>query len=135
MLLLTRKGDDVFHNGVKLTVVKQKSKGPNKEVVKIEGLEGSNGQKWVSLSLLNEGETELTHLKGREVTSSRKYQLTKDEQLEVDKLQARIDEILEVAKSRYVPRPNFNLNISELSKEERDKHIEHVQRYLSTLKG
>lgn len=135
MLLLTRQGRDVFHNGVKLTIVKQASKGPNKEVVKIDGLEGSNGQKWVSLSLLNEGDNDLTNLKGREVTTSRKYQLTKDEQLEVDKLQTRIDEILEVAKSRYVPRPNFNLDISKLSKEERDKHIKHVQRYLSTLKG
>ena len=55
MLVLTRKGVDVFHDKVKLTVVAQATKGANKEVVKIDGLPGSNGQKWISLSTLKEG--------------------------------------------------------------------------------
>lgn len=45
MLELERKGREVFCKGRKLTIVEQKTKGPNKEVVKVDGLEGSKRQK------------------------------------------------------------------------------------------
>lgn len=111
MLVLERKGDEVFCENKKLTIVSQATKGPNKEVVKIDGLNGSNGQKWVSLSRLQQGLNEVETI-AREVTISKKYSLTIEEQKEVDNLQAKIDSIIEVAKSRYVP----NISIKDLEK-------------------
>lgn len=103
MLTLERKGYEITCDGKKLTVVKQKTKGPNKEVVKIEGLEGSNGKKWLSLSLIPDNATTTftdDELVPHEVT---KYELTPEETKEVAELQAKIDAIINAAKARYVP--------------------------------
>lgn len=129
MLVLERKGSEVFCKGVKLTIVPQATKGPNKEVVKVAGLEGSNGQKWVSLAKLKEGINEL-ECQGREVTySTKSYQLTQEEAQEVKELQARIDAIIEGAKARYVKKPNLALDPSKLSEEERLAQIELIKKY------
>lgn len=128
MLVLERKGNEVFCDGKKLTINAQASKGPNKEVVSIKGLEGSNGQKWVSLSRLVEGTNEI-ETQAREVTISKKYSLTEAEQKKVDKLQAEIDSIIEVAKSRYVP----NLSVKDLEKNTsltKEQKIEYLQKLL-----
>lgn len=129
-MILERKSDEVFHNGVKLTINKQASKGEGNEVVKIDGLEGSNGQKWISLARLKQGENEIT-CQGREVTVSKKYELTKDEKAEVDKLQAQIDKIVETAKSRYVAKPKLLTpdEIAKLTPEERVALADQIKSY------
>lgn len=128
MIVLTRKGNEVFFGNQKLTINPQQTKGPNKEVVKIEGLPGTNGQKWVSLTRLVEGDNEL-ECQGREVTITKKYVLTKEEQEEVNRLQARIDEIVEGAKKRYVAKPNLNVDPNKLTPEQRAELVEQIKKY------
>lgn len=128
MIVLTRRGNDVFFGNQKLTINPQQTKGPNKEVVKIEGLPGTNGQKWVSLTRLVEGDNQI-ECQGREVTITKKYVLTKEEQEEVNRLQTRINEIIEGAKKRYVPRPNLNVDPTKLTEEEKAKLIEQIKKY------
>ena len=128
MLVLERKGSEVFCDGKKLTINAQASKDPNKEVVKIAGLEGSNGQTWVSLSRLQEGINEI-ETQARTVTARKKYSLTEAEQTKINKLQAEIDSIIEVAKSRYVP----NLSVKDLEKNTsltKEQKIEYLQKLL-----
>lgn len=127
MLVLERKGNEVFCNGQKLTIVAQATKGPGKEVVKVEGLDGSNGQKWVSLSKLVEGLNEI-ECNGREV-SSQKYTLTQEERERVSQLQSEIDSIINKAKERYVAKPNLNMDPSKLTEEERLALIDQITKY------
>lgn len=130
MLELERKNDKVYCNGVKLRINKQASKGPGNEVVNVEGLEGSNGQKWVSLSRLHEGINTI-ETTARQVSTA-KYQLTLEEQKEVNELQARIDTIINNAKSRYVAKPNFSkIDPSKLSDEEKAVLIANLKQYLA----
>lgn len=126
MLVLERKGNDVFCDGKKLTIVAQATKGPGKEVVKIDGLEGSNGQKWVSLSRLVEGINEI-ETNARQVTN--KYELTQEEQNEINSLQARIDEIINNAKTRIVTKPKLDFNPAAMTEAERLAKIEELKRY------
>ena len=131
MLVLVRKGNDVYHESDstrKLTIVEQKTKGPGKEVVKIEGLPGSNGQKWVSLSKLNQGANQIT-CQAKEVTTTSKYQLTAEESKRVKELQEELNAIIANAKSRYVPKPSFNVDPSKMSEAERRAKVEEVKRF------
>lgn len=123
MLVLERKGNEVYFEGRKLTIVAQATKGPNQEVVKIEGLPESNGQKWISLRKLNEGLNEL-ECQAKEVTSYKKYELTNEEQETIKSLQAQIDEIIENAKKRYVPK----------HKRLEDMTIEELEAYIASRK-
>lgn len=134
MLALERKGDEVFCQGVKLTIVKQETKGPGKEVVKVEGLEGSNGQKWVSLSRLKEGVNEV-ECKAREVVSTSKYTLTSEEKARIDELQAEIDSIIATAKARYVAKPNLNVDPSKMTEEQRLELAAQLEKYIANLKA
>ena len=134
MLVLERKGSDVFCNGQKLTIVAQATKGPGKEVVKVEGLEGSNGQKWVSLSKLAEGLNEI-ECNGREVSTNQRYTLTTEEKARVAELQAEIDSIIAQAKSRYVAKPNMNRDISKMSETERLALASQLEAYIASLKA
>lgn len=130
-LVLKRVKDEVFFESRKLTIVKQETKGVGNEVVKIEGLPNSNGQKWVSLSKLNEGLNSLV-CKKREVTSpTRNYVLTPQEASDVKRLQSQIDEIIEVAKSRYVAKPNLNVDPSKMTLEERQAKYEELKKYFN----
>lgn len=116
MIQLTRKGRDVFYEGTKLTRVDQATKGPGNEVIKIEGLEGSNGAKWISLSKLQEGLNEI-EVKGKTVTNSGSYTLTQSEKDEIAKLQKRIDEIKAIGRKRYEltkPKDLTKMSIEEL---------------------
>lgn len=134
MLELERINDEVYCNGVKLRINKQASKGPGNEVVNVEGLEGSNGQKWVSLSRLHEGMNTI-ETTARQVTTA-KYQLTPEEQKEVNELQARIDTIINNAKSRYVAKPNFSkIDPSKLSDEEKEALIANLKQYLAVAES
>lgn len=127
VLVLTRKNDEVFFGSTKLTIVAQASKGSNKEVVKIAGLPNSNGQKWVSLAKLQQGSNVLA-CKAKEVTTS-SYSLTADEVKKVNELQSQIDAIKEAAKARYIAKPNLNLNVQELTKEQRIAEVEKIKKY------
>jgi len=132
-LILERIGMDVFCNGKKLTRVDQSTKGPDKEVIKIEGLENSNGQKWVSLKNLNQGINEL-ECRARDVTiraksSTESYTLTTDEQREINDLRERIDLIISDAKKRFIPKPDLSLNPVEMTEEQRLAKIEELKRY------
>jgi phage host-nuclease inhibitor protein Gam len=144
-LILVRKGNEVFCNDIKLYINEQKTKNDGKgaPVVKIEGLPNSNGQKWISLNKLNEGEN-IIEAKGANRTSSnnKKYILTPDEQKivnelqsEIDKLQSEMNSIIEKAKERYVPIPDLKADINSLSQEERIKLVGSLESYLSALRG
>lgn len=128
MLTLVRNGNDVFCDGKKLTINAQASKGPNKEVVKIDGLEGSNGQKWVSLSLLEEGENQIA-TKGREVTSTQSYTLTPEETAKVNDLKAQIAEIVDAAKARYVAKPKLDVDPTKMTEAQRLAKIEELKKF------
>lgn len=125
MLTLVRKGNDVYHEGIKLTRVDQASKGPGNEVIKIEGLPESNGQKWVSLRQLKEGENQI-QTKGREVVSTTTYILNPTEKAEVDKLQARINQIKEQARLRYQATPKFK-PVKDMNPTELETYIKYLK--------
>lgn len=134
-LVLTRTGNEVFHESKKLTIVAQATKGPGNEVVKIEGLPNSNGKKWISLGLLKQGLNELT-CTARDVTrhaqpAKRNYTLTTDEDAQVKALQAQIDTIIDAAKARYVARPNLDIDVTKLTPEEKAAYIEQVKKYFN----
>ena len=124
MLELVRKGNEVYYEGKKLTIVAQATKGPNKEVVKIADI-NSLGKKWISLNLLKEGSNiiEDKDLVGRQV-STKDYQLTQDEQNQINELKAQIDAIIENAKKRYIPK----------SKKLEDMSIEELEAYIAQRK-
>ena len=132
MIKLTREGRDVFYEGTKLTRVDQATKGPGNEVIKIDGLEGSNGAKWISLSKLQEGLNEI-EVKGKTVTNSGSYTLTQSEKDEMNKLQKRIDEIKEIGRKRYQltkPKDLTKMSIEELEEylvEKRKIHQEQMK--------
>jgi len=120
MMKLTRVGKDVFYEGTKLTRVDQATKGPGNEVIKIDGLEGSNGAKWISLSKLKEGLNEID-VKGKIVTNSGSYTLTQSEKDEMAKLQKRIDEIKEIGRKRYqLTKP---IDLTKMSIEELEAYL------------
>lgn len=129
MLTLVRSGREVTCNGHKLTMVEQATKGPGNEVIKIEGLEGANGQKWVSLRSLQQGENQV-NTKGREVVATQSYTLNMAEKAEIDKLQARINAIKEAARVRYAATPRFK-PVGEMNASELETYI----KYLSELKA
>ena len=133
MITLIREGRDVFYEGTKLTRVDQASKGPGNEVIKIDGLPGTNGAKWISLSKLKEGLNENIEVKGKEVTNSGSYTLTQSEKDEIAKLQKRIDEIKEIGRKRYQltkPKDLTKMSIEELEEylvEKRKIHQEQMK--------
>ena len=129
MLVLVRKDNKVYHNNVELKINAQASKGAGNEVVDISGLPNSNGQKWISLSKLQQGHNEIA-CKARIVKSTQKYELTPEEALEVKELQSKIDAIIEGAKARYVAKPNLDVDIASLSDEEKEALIAQVQNYI-----
>lgn len=129
MMKLERINDEVFFEGKKLTIVAQATKGPGKEVVKIEGLPGSNGQKWISLKRLEQGINEI-QCEAREVTVGAKYKLTAEEQARVNELQNEIDEIINAAKARYVAKPDMNIDPSKMTAAERQAKIAELKAYL-----
>lgn len=134
-LILTRTGKDVYFEGRKLTRVDQSTKGPNNEVIKIDGLPNSNGKKWISLGLLAEGDNSLT-CTARDVTrhpqtatQKRNYTLTDGETAQVKALQAQIDAIIDAAKARFVPKPDLSLDPSKMTLEERQKAVEQIMKF------
>lgn len=116
MLKLIRRGAEVYtEEGKKLRVIAQATKGPNKEAVNIEGLEGSNGKKWIQLSLLQEGENSI-ECKAT-IRESSGYVLTEEEKAQIADLESQIKAIKDAARARYVPASHKSLtsmSIAEL---------------------
>jgi hypothetical protein len=137
-MFIFRKGSKVYfgkdEKGQELTINAQATKGAGKEVVDIEGLAGSNGQKWLSLTKIKEGLNEFNSLKGREVTSTgatRAYTLTEAEKAEVKKHQDAIDKIIEAAKARYVPVPVIKgIDPSAMTELQKLEKIIELKKYL-----
>lgn len=134
MIILERKGAEVYCNGLKLRINTQASKGEGKECVLIEGLEGSNGQKWISLSRLHEGINEI-ETSARKISSYQRYNLTPEESARVKELQSEIDSIIENAKKRYITKPNLNININNMTQAEKEAKAEELERYIAMLRG
>ena len=132
MLKLERIEDKVYYNGIELKINKQASKGAGNEVVDISKLPEANGQKWISLNRLKDGINEI-ECKAREITTSKKYELTDDEKSRIAELQSEIDAIIEKAKARYVAKPNLNVNVAKMTAEEKAAYIVAVQNYLASL--
>lgn len=134
MLKLVRKNDDVFYNDTKLKINVQKSKGPGNEVVYIFGLPESNGAQWISLSKLKQGINEIypkakIYTKDGVSKPGKDYVLTTEEELEIATMKKRYDEIIEAAKARYVPKPDLDVNVKELSLEEKLEKLEQVKKF------
>ena len=136
-LVLERKGNEVFYNGRKLTVIAQASKGPGKEVVKIDGLPGSNGQKFVSLSKLVDGRNELdcTAKVTTKQAPKQQYVLTVEEQAQVDELQAQIDAIIDAARARYIPNIDLSCDISQMSDAQREAMATQLEAIIARFKA
>lgn len=130
---LTRKGNEVFYGAAQLTINPQASKGAGNEVVNIAGIPGTNGQKWISLSKLREGDNTL-ELKGRDIVATGSYTLTPEEKTQVDALQAQIDAIKEAARARYVAKPKF-VSPDALTPEQREAKAKEIEAYLKALRG
>lgn len=137
MLKLIRTKDGVFCDGRKLTIVAQATKGIGKEVVKIEGLQGSNGAKWVSLNKLSMGENVIEPIKREVATGGKGYELTPDEQARVDELQAEIDAIKLKARQRYVKKPVMKSveEVMAMDEDARSEYIASVEKFCEKLKG
>lgn len=128
MVVLTRIGDEVYYGDKKLTIIKQETKGPGKEVVKIEGLEGTNGQKWIALKKLVEGENQI---ECEAKPHSGGYSYTPEEEARMKELQAEMDAIKAAAKARYVPKSA--IRVEKMSQAELEKYIETLQMRLKSL--
>ena len=121
-IVLNKVGDEVFFEDKKVAINPQSSKGPGKEVICLNKLVEENVQQYISLSKCVDGLNEFT-LKERKVVDSKKFELTKEEKEEVDRLQSRIDEIVKIAKSRFVPSKKA-VTIEKMTKEQLEKYIE-----------
>lgn len=123
MLKLIRTQDGVFYNDRKLTIVAQATKGPGKEVVKIEGLPGSDGAKWISLNKLSLGENDIVPVK-REVAGG--YSLTDDEKARIDELQGEIDAIKERARKRNANKGSLK-TFDEIMAMDEDSRVAYIR--------
>lgn len=131
MVILVRDGDTVTCEGKKLFVNKQASKGPGKEVVSIKGLDGSNGQQWVSLARLVEGENRI-ETQAREVKSTGSHggkTYTPEQAKRRAELQAEIDEIDALARAAYSPKPKLDVDPASMTAEERQAKIAEICKY------
>lgn len=135
-LFIKREGMKVYDEaGKALTINAQKSKGPGNEFVKIEGMKNSNGQKWLALAKVKEGGNWFDCKKANRTLSTASYELNADEKAEVEGLQKQIDTIIAAATARYVKKPNLNIKVAELTADEKQKHIEELEKYLNSLRG
>ena len=140
MLELKRIGDEVYYKDQRLTQIKQSKTKDGKErpnVVIIDGLPGTNGQKHMSITKLVEGLNVFNDndLKGREVNKD--YELTEEEQERVNELQGEIDDIIEAAKARYVKPIKVKkiTDLTKMSKSELEAEIERLNRILEEKRG
>ena len=132
---IVKNGDEVIVNGVKCPVVNEKAK--NNKYVNIEKLGLDEWQKHIGLQFLVEGKQEFELDARRHSGAQTKYTLTADEEQEIAELKARIDEIIEAAKARYVKPIKFNKikNVNELTKEQKLAAIAEAEALLAKLRA
>lgn len=132
---IVKNGDEVIVNGVKCPVVNEKAK--NNKYVNIEKLGLDEWQKHIGLQFLVEGKQEVELDVRRHSGAQTKYTLTADEEQEIAELKARIDEIIEAAKARYVKPIKFNKikNVNELTKEQKLAAIAEAEALLAKLRA
>lgn len=117
----------MYYDGAQLKVIKQASKGPGNESVCIDGLPGTNGQKWIALKKVQEGEHEY-ECQGKEVTTAG-GKLTDEERAEIAQLEARIAEIKAAARARSAAKPKLDVNPADMTTEEKLRKIEELKAY------
>lgn len=131
IVTIEKNGLTIKVNGVECPVNKQASKGANKEVVSIKKVVGPQYQEWISLSRLQEGSQKIELKPRKQVVLGAKYTLTKEELVEVDSLQSKIDEIIENAKKRYVPTSiNLKCDPTKMTLEQRMAKIEELKKFM-----
>lgn len=118
MITLTRKENEVFCNGQKLQIIPQASKGPGNEAVRIEGLPGANGRKWIMLKSLDEGDNtiEVESLHRTKSDRSQNISLTDTERAEIQAHKDAIEAIMVNARKRQARYSNpLSLTNDELT--------------------
>jgi hypothetical protein len=139
-LVVELKGRDLYHDGKLLKRIDQATKGPGNEVFKIEGLPHSNGKKTVSLSILKQGINELectastaTNRTPKSASSKKEYELTHEEAVEIGVLQGQINDIINVAKARYVAKPDFSKDTSNMTPEEKLAFKAEIEKWMKYM--
>ena len=132
---IVKNGEEIIVNGVKCPVVNEKAK--NNKYVNIEKLGFESWQKHIGIKFLVEGKQEFELEPRRQSGAQAKYTLTADEEQEIAELKARIDEIIEAAKARYVKPIKFNKikNVNELTKEQKLAAIAEAEALLAKLRA
>jgi len=102
---ISRDGYKVLVDGVQYHINPQTSKGPGNEIVELKKMNHPELQQSISLSKIPDGcvDFEFELAPRKEVTSKKDYELTEDEQKQVNELQAQIDAIKDAARARYIP--------------------------------
>lgn len=129
MLELKRIGSEVYCGDKKLTISKQKTKGDNKEVVIIENLRGSMGQKYTMLSNLVEGINELNIIPKGNYTNEELEELISLYN-QKDDIQERIDELESIAKSRQPQKLKTQKDIEKMDRKSLQEYMSFVQSVL-----
>ena len=132
---IVKNGEEIIVNGVKCPVVNEKAK--NNKYVNIEKLGLDEWQKHIGLKFLVEGKQEVELEPRRQSGAQAKYTLTAEEEQEIAELKARINEIIEAAKARYVKPIKFNKikNVNELTKEQKLAAIAEAEALLAKLRA
>ena len=131
---IIKNGEEIIVNGVKCPVVHERAK--NNTYLDINKLGFESWQKHIGLQFLVEGKQEF-ELKPRSNKGAHgKYTLTPEEEQEIAKLNARIDEIIEAAKARYVKPIKFNKikDVSKLTAEQKLSAIEQAEALIAKLR-
>lgn len=114
---------EVLYQGAKLPIVdKNKPTGASVDLDKL-GLEGY--QRYVKISTLEIGLNTI-ELKAKRIVEISKVEYTEEEKAELAQLEARINEIKENAKRRYIPKTKKSIY---------DMSIEELEEYIRIKKG
>ena len=132
---IVKNGEEIIVNGVKCPVKHERAK--NNTYLDIDKLGFEAWQKHIGLQFLVEGKQEF-ELKPRSNKGAKaKYTLTPEEEQEIAELNARIDEIIEAAKARYVKPIKFNKikDVSKLTEEQKLSAIAQAEALIAKLRA
>lgn len=126
MLELKRIGSEVYCGDRKLTISRQKTKGDNKEVVIIENLRGSMGQKYTMLSNLVEGINELNIVPKGNYTSEELKELI-ELYNQKDTIQEKINKLEATSKARQPQKLKTPKDIEKMDKKSLQEYMGYLQ--------
>lgn len=125
---LRKEGEEVFYQNVKLPLVdKTKPCGPSVDLGKL-GFDGY--QRYIKVSRLEEGLNNVELKEAKEVT--RQCTLTEEEKTEIAQLEARIAEIKENARKRFIPKAT---KVEDMDETQLQDYIAKCSKLLETLKA